>query len=74
MLGFFSHVSTRHYCVIEIDLVELISISYQPGDEMTWIKDNMAYFQEQANAYDDPDFKEMLEEINEREDMKRFLQ
>lgn len=41
---------------------------------MTWIKDNMAFFQEQANEYDETDFKEMLEEINEREDMKRFLQ
>jgi hypothetical protein len=59
---------------MEIDLVGLTSICYQPGDEMTWIKDNLAYFRQQANEYDDDDFKEMLEEINGREDMKNLLE
>nr|POF19965.1 hypothetical protein CFP56_52214 [Quercus suber] len=38
----------------------------EPGHEKAWIKDNMAYFQQQADQYDDDDFKEMVEEIKER--------
>ncbi|KAE9376498.1 hypothetical protein N431DRAFT_479742 [Stipitochalara longipes BDJ] len=41
------------------------------GDEGTWLKDNMAYFQEQVDVHDDNDIRDMLKEMSEREDLKK---
>ncbi|TVY85169.1 hypothetical protein LSUE1_G002347 [Lachnellula suecica] len=45
-----------------------------PADEATWLKDNMVYFQEQVDVHDNDDIREMLKEVNEREDFKKLLQ
>ena len=33
----------------------------------------MAYFQEQVDVHDDNDIRDMLKEVNEREDMKALV-
>lgn len=48
--------------------------NYQPGDEGTWLKDNMAHFQEQVDVHNDNDIRDMLKEINEREDLKMLIE
>lgn len=47
---------------------------HQPGDEGTWLKDNMAYFQEQIDVYGDDDVREMLQEVHEREDLRKLIE
>lgn len=51
-----------------------IQPDHQPGDEGTWLKDNMAYFQEQVDVHDDNDIRDMLREVSEREDLKRLVE
>ncbi|KAL1875573.1 hypothetical protein Plec18167_005509 [Paecilomyces lecythidis] len=43
------------------------------GEEGSWLKNNMAYFKEQAEVGNDEHFKDMLKEIEEREDLKSFI-
>ncbi|KAL7911441.1 putative cis-3-chloroacrylic acid dehalogenase [Trichoderma velutinum] len=45
-----------------------------PGDEGSWLKDNMAYFKDQAEAYYDDEFRDMLQEVENREDLKKMIQ
>lgn len=49
------------------------SWDYQAGDEGTWLKDNMAFFQEQIDIYDDDEFRDMVKEIYEREDLRKLV-
>ncbi|PNP48016.1 hypothetical protein TGAMA5MH_00839 [Trichoderma gamsii] len=44
------------------------------GDEGTWLKDNMAFFQEQIDVYDDDEFRDMVKEIHEREDLRKLVE
>ena len=43
------------------------------GNEGTWLKENMPYFKSQAYEHDDEEFKKMIEEVNQREDLKALL-
>jgi len=43
------------------------------GNEGTWLSDNMPYFKTQAYKHDDEDFRKMIEEIDQREDLKAML-
>ncbi|GAD95220.1 hypothetical protein NECHADRAFT_102460 [Paecilomyces variotii No. 5] len=43
------------------------------GEEGSWLKNNMAYFKEQAEVGNDEHFKDMLKEIEEREDLKSMI-
>jgi len=43
------------------------------GKEGTWLKDNMAYFKEQAEVHGDEEFRDMLREINERPDLRALI-
>jgi hypothetical protein len=45
----------------------------QPGQEATWLKDNMAYFKEEAEVHDNADVRDMLKEVSERPDLKSLL-
>ncbi|KAJ5732519.1 hypothetical protein N7493_004000 [Penicillium malachiteum] len=39
------------------------------GEEGTWLKDNMDFFREQVEMYDDMEFKELLEEVQTSDDL-----
>lgn len=43
------------------------------GNESSWLRDNMPYFKSQAYEHDDEDFRKMLEELDEREDLNALL-
>ncbi|KAK5211858.1 hypothetical protein LTR67_008619 [Exophiala xenobiotica] len=43
------------------------------GNESSWLKDNMPYFKSQAYDHGDSNFKQMIEEIDQREDLKGLL-
>ncbi|KAK4940508.1 hypothetical protein LTR10_019382 [Elasticomyces elasticus] len=43
------------------------------GNEGTWLKENMPYFKSQAYEHDDEEFKKMIEEVNQRDDLKALL-
>ncbi|KAJ9212754.1 hypothetical protein DTO166G4_5566 [Paecilomyces variotii] len=43
------------------------------GEEGTWLKSNMAYFRERAEVGKDEHFRDMLKEIEEREDLKSLV-
>ncbi|KAJ9637650.1 hypothetical protein H2204_004799, partial [Knufia peltigerae] len=43
------------------------------GNESNWLKDNMSYFKSQAYEHGDEDFKKMIEEIDQRDDLKAML-
>ncbi|KAK5446246.1 hypothetical protein LTS15_009942 [Exophiala xenobiotica] len=43
------------------------------GNESSWLKDNMPYFKSQAYDHGDSNFKHMIEEIDQREDLKGLL-
>ncbi|KIV77221.1 hypothetical protein PV11_09036 [Exophiala sideris] len=43
------------------------------GKEGTWLKENMPYFKSQAYEHDDEEFKKMIEEVNQRDDLKALL-
>ena len=45
----------------------------QAGNESSWLRDNMPYFKSQAYEHDDEDFRKMLEELDEREDLNALL-
>ena len=45
----------------------------QAGEEGNWLKDNMEYFKEQANAKGDEDFEGLIKEVEERDDLKALL-
>jgi len=47
---------------------------YQPGDEGTWLKDNMALFQKEEDEHNDNDVRDMLKEIHEREDLRKLIE
>jgi hypothetical protein len=46
----------------------------QPGDEGTWLKDNMPYFQEQADVHNNTEMQEMLKEIKERDELRALIE
>lgn len=43
------------------------------GEEGNWLKDNMAYFKEQAEGKGDEDFAALIKEVDEREDLKALI-
>lgn len=43
------------------------------GSESSWLRDNMPFFKSQAYEHDDVDFRKMIEEIDQREDLKAML-
>ncbi|KIX95324.1 uncharacterized protein Z520_08841 [Fonsecaea multimorphosa CBS 102226] len=43
-------------------------------NEATWLKDNMAFFKEQAEVYDDEPFQGLLKELNERPDLRKLIE
>ncbi|KAJ9296426.1 hypothetical protein DTO271G3_5124 [Paecilomyces variotii] len=43
------------------------------GEEGTWLKSNTAYFRERAEVGKDEHFRDMLKEIEEREDLKSLV-
>jgi len=43
------------------------------GNESSWLKDNMPYFKSQAYDHGDQDFRKMIEEIDQREDLKELV-
>ncbi|ETI21831.1 hypothetical protein G647_05900 [Cladophialophora carrionii CBS 160.54] len=43
-------------------------------NEGTWLKDNMAYFKEQAEVYDDQPFQDLLKELRERPDLRKLIE
>jgi hypothetical protein len=45
----------------------------QPDTEGSWLKDNLVYFKEQAEQYDDEPFQNLLKELDEREDLKKLM-
>lgn len=45
----------------------------QAGEEGNWLKDNMEYFKDQADAKGDEDFAALVKEVEEREDLKALL-
>ena len=45
----------------------------QADQEGTWLKDNLAYFKEQAEEYDDEPFQDLLQELKDRPDLKKLL-
>lgn len=47
--------------------------SQQAGEEGNWLKDNMAYFKEQAEGKGDEDFAALIKEVDEREDLKALI-
>lgn len=53
-----------------------LSTHHQPGNEGTWLKENLAYFQGQAEANDDDDnnIREMSKEIQDREDLRQLVE
>jgi hypothetical protein len=49
------------------------SAATQAGEEGNWLKDNMEYFKNQAEAKGDEDFAALVKEVDEREDLKVLL-
>ncbi|KIW31639.1 uncharacterized protein PV07_03257 [Cladophialophora immunda] len=45
-----------------------------PDNEGTWLKDNMAFFKEQAEVYDDEPFQGLLKELQERPDLRKLVE
>jgi len=43
------------------------------GEEGNWLKDNMAYFKEQAEGKGDEDFANLVKEVEERQDLKALV-
>ncbi|KIV95498.1 hypothetical protein PV10_03147 [Exophiala mesophila] len=43
------------------------------GNEASWLKDNMPYFKSQAYEHGDQQFKDMLDEVESRADLKALL-
>jgi len=43
-------------------------------NEGQWLKDNLAYFKEQAEVYDDEPFQDLLQELKDRPDLKKLLE
>ncbi|KIW67810.1 hypothetical protein PV04_07036 [Phialophora macrospora] len=43
-------------------------------NEGTWLKDNMAYFKEQAEVYDDQPFQDLLKELQDRPDLRKLIE
>jgi len=43
-------------------------------NEGQWLKDNLAYFKEQAEVYDDEPFQGLLQELKDRPDLKKLLE
>jgi hypothetical protein len=48
--------------------------STQADNEGTWLKDNMAYFKEQAEVYDDQPFQDLLKELQDRPDLRKLIE
>ncbi len=46
----------------------------QADNEATWLKDNLAYFKEQAEDYDDEPFQDLLQELQDRPDLKKLVE
>jgi hypothetical protein len=55
-------------------LQEATLTQIQPGEEGIWLKENMAYFKEQADVHEDEDIRDMLKELGEREDLKKLME
>jgi len=45
-----------------------------PDNEATWLIDNMDYFKEMAEVHDDQPFKQMLQELHERQDLRKLIE
>ncbi|KIW82403.1 hypothetical protein Z517_05430 [Fonsecaea pedrosoi CBS 271.37] len=43
-------------------------------NEGTWLKDNLAFFTDQAENHDDEPFRDLLQELDERADLKKLLE
>ncbi|OAP61023.1 hypothetical protein AYL99_06027 [Fonsecaea erecta] len=43
-------------------------------NEGTWLKDNISFFKEQAEVYDDEPFQQLLKELKERPDLKKLVE
>ncbi|KIX99081.1 uncharacterized protein Z520_05542 [Fonsecaea multimorphosa CBS 102226] len=43
------------------------------GNESSWLRDNMPFFRAQAYDHDDDNFRDMIDEINQRPDLKKLL-
>ncbi|EXJ71417.1 uncharacterized protein A1O5_05225 [Cladophialophora psammophila CBS 110553] len=43
-------------------------------NEATWLKDNMTFFKEQAELYDDEPFQNLLQELKERPDLRKLVE
>lgn len=44
----------------------------EAGNDVQWLKDNMAHFKEQGDEKDVAEFKALLDEIDTREDLKKL--
>ena len=49
-------------------------MTVQADNEGQWLKDNLAYFKEQAEVYDDEPFQDLLQELKDRPDLKKLLE
>jgi hypothetical protein len=47
---------------------------YQADKEATWLKDNLAYFKEQAEVHNDEPFQGLLKELQDRPDLRRLIE
>ncbi len=45
----------------------------EAGQEAEWYKENMSYFQKEADEKGDEIYKDMLEELKDRDDLKKML-
>ena len=45
----------------------------EAGKEAAWFKEHMPFFEKQVEEKGDEDYKEMLEELNSREDLKKMM-
>lgn len=54
-------------------LLTLLPPRAQAGNEASWLKDNMPFFKSQAYDHNDQQFKDMLDEIDSRDDLKALL-
>ena len=45
----------------------------QPGKEANWLNENMAHFKSEAYDHDDEDYKDLLQEIERRHELKAMI-